>query len=96
MGLASVSLGALVVGIAIDLQPGDAETRDAVPVDRALPSEELLDRQVVALAHLIEADHADANRPNDGGLAPHDPALGVGWREFNHHASAAICVMPGT
>ena len=38
------------VGIAVDLQPGDPQPGNAVPLDRPLPGEEFLDRQVVAPA----------------------------------------------
>src|SRR5436190_166636 len=41
---------ARLVGIAINLQAGDPEARYAVPVNRALPSQELFDRKLIASA----------------------------------------------
>jgi len=41
--------------VAVDLQPGDTQTRDAVRLYRALPSEEFLDRQLVAAADFLMA-----------------------------------------
>src|SRR5580704_19660312 len=38
------------VGVAVDLQPGHPEAWDPIAVDRTLPGEELLDRQVIATA----------------------------------------------
>ena len=50
-----------------------------------LPAEQLLDRQVIAQARLLQADQAKANGLHDGGLAPSRPTLGVGWGKFNRH-----------
>jgi predicted nucleic acid-binding protein len=68
--------------IAIDLQTGDPQTGDAVAVDRLFPGPELFDRQVVAVARLFETDPAAAYGGDDDGLAPHDPSLGIGWRQL--------------
>ena len=40
------------IGIAVDLQPGDAQPGNAVPLDCLLPRHEFLDREVVAPADL--------------------------------------------
>src|SRR4051812_22620698 len=45
-------------GIAVDLQPGDAQSGNAVPFDRALPGHEFLDRQIIPLADLGQIDGA--------------------------------------
>src|ERR1700733_1269738 len=66
------------VGVAVDLQAGYPEARDAVAVDRPLPGEEFLDRQIIPAAGFLEAQSTVADRGNDNRLAPHDPTLGVG------------------
>jgi len=67
--------------VAVDLQPGDTQTRDAVRLYRALPSEEFLDRQLVAAADFLKADGPVAHGVDYYGLAPCDPAFCVrGWQ----------------
>src|SRR5438874_151272 len=64
-------------GVAVDLQPGDAQTRDAVSLNRALPSKEFFDRQLVAAANFLKTDDAATHSVDDDGLAPGDPAFCV-------------------
>ena len=87
--------GAQRVGVAIDLQPGDAQARYAVGVDRALPGEELLDRQMIAPARLLQAQRAVAHRGDDDRLAPHDPALGIGGGKVERAAATAAAPSKG-
>jgi hypothetical protein len=47
----------------------------AVLVENSLPAEQLLDRQVVAQARLLQADQAKANGLDDG-LAPRVHGVG--------------------
>ena len=75
------------VSVAVDLQPCDAQTGDAVPVDRALPGEKFLDRQLVATASLLDAESAAANGSDNDRLAAHDPSFGVRWRQVEGRES---------
>ena len=75
---------------AIVLDACGAQTRQAVPVDRRLPDEELLDRKPVALAGLFEAQQATANGTDHLSLAPGDPAYGVGRRKVGHRDHIAV------
>src|ERR1700688_2294795 len=77
-GVFQLLRGAQRVGVAIDLQPGDPEARDAVAVDRPLPGEKFLDRQIVPPAGFLQAQRAIADCGDDNRLAPHHPTFGVG------------------
>ena len=52
-----------------------------MPLDEALPAQEFVDRQLVALAGVVEAKKATANCGDDFCLPADDPTLGVGWRK---------------
>ena len=52
-------------------------------LDGVLPRQELLHRQGVTAARLVEADQPAADRLHDGGLAPDHPAPGVGRRQLD-------------
>ena len=52
-------------------------------VHRALPSEELFDRQLVAAANFLETDRALAHRVNNYCLALRDPTFGRGRRQVD-------------
>src|SRR5436190_21498045 len=63
------------LGLAIDLTPGGAQTGHAIPVNVALPRQELLDRELVGLADRIErhpaaADGLDNRRLTSDGPPP--------------------------
>jgi len=60
----------------------DAQARDAILFDRALPAEEFLDRQAVEPARLLQRDRAAAHGLNDDRFAPHNPTRGVGRGQF--------------
>jgi hypothetical protein len=47
-----------------------------------MPREELVDRQAVAAANLLDCDHAAEHRFDDRSLASHGPALRVGRRQL--------------
>jgi len=76
----SVFFGAQIAEI---LELGDAQPRQPVPLHRVVPGEELIDRQAIALAHLLNGDHAAQHRRDDRGFAPRSPAFGVGWRQVS-------------
>src|SRR6266404_2195150 len=76
-------------GVAVDLQPGDAQTCDPVGFDRALPGEEFLYRELVASANFIETDGAAAHGIDDHGLTPGDPAFGVRGRQVDDGGAGA-------
>src|SRR5437764_14462996 len=63
------------IGLTIDLIPGRAQTGNAIPVQVALPRQELLDRELVGLADRIErhpaaADGLDNRRLTSDGPPP--------------------------
>src|SRR5262249_22988060 len=64
--------------------------RKAMLIDRALPGEELVDGQLVALAGFLNAEQASAHRGDHLGLAPDDPALCVPRREIRDCQRAPI------
>ena len=53
-----------------------------MPVNSALPSEKFLEREIIALAGVLDAQRATAHRVDDDSLASGYPALGVGRRQF--------------
>src|SRR3954469_8403230 len=65
------------IGIAVDLQPGDAQPGNAVPLDCLLPRHEFLDREVVAPADLLQFDGPAAHGLDNNCLAPRHPSFGV-------------------
>ena len=83
---------AQLFGIAVDLQPGDPQAVDAVPLDRPLPGEELLNRQGVAKARPLEANHADANGLDEivAGLRPVVAAAPEQAAEVIRHGEVGI------
>mgnify|MGYP003382169876 CR=1 FL=1 len=54
-----------------------SEARQAVFVDRALPRQEFIDCQRVALTGFFHAQQTTANRRDDLSLTPNNPALGI-------------------
>ena len=74
----SVSFRARIVVI---LELGGAQTLQTVPLHRVVRREKLIDRQAVALAHLLNGDPATEHRCDDRGFPPRSSALGVGRRE---------------
>src|SRR5690606_10238017 len=70
--------------VAILLDSRRAQARQAVLVDRGLPGQEFLHRQLVALAGFLEAEQPAANRRHHLRLAPDDPAPRVGWRKIRN------------
>ena len=69
------------VGIAVYLQPSDAQPGNPVPFDGALPGEEFLGRDIVALADFLEVDETGAHGLDDHRFAPRHPSFGVGRRQ---------------
>src|SRR3954468_13074683 len=60
------------------LDAGGPQAGQAVLVDGELPGQELVHRQRVAAASLLEGEQAAANRGNDFGLAADHPPFGSG------------------
>ena len=60
------------------LDPGGAQPGKAMLIDGKLPGKELVDRQRVAAASLLEGEQAAANRGNDFGLTANNPPFGSG------------------
>jgi hypothetical protein len=48
-----------------------------MPFDLALPDQELVDRQIVALAGVIETQKSTAHRGDNFGFSAGDPAFGI-------------------
>ena len=63
---------------------GCAQPAHSVLVNSALPGEEFLDREFIALARFLEAQQAEAHGADDDRLASGHPALGVGRRQFEN------------
>jgi hypothetical protein len=76
--------------LAVLLDAGGAQAGEAMLVDRILPGEELLDRQRIAAAGLLERKEPAAHGSNDLGLAPDDPALGARCRQIGDSQRAAV------
>src|SRR5262249_18265285 len=76
--------------VAVVLDARGAQPRQAVALDRALPRQELVDGQLVALARFLEAQQASAHGRDDLCLAPDHPALGVLGRKIGDGQRAAI------
>jgi hypothetical protein len=64
--------------LAILLDPGGAQSRQAVLVDGKLPGQEFIDSQRVAAASLLKGEQAAADRGNDFGLTADNPPFGPG------------------
>jgi hypothetical protein len=64
--------------LAILLDARRAQSGKAMLVDGKLPGEELVDRQRVAAAGLLEGEQTAANRGNDFGLTANYPPFGPG------------------
>jgi hypothetical protein len=60
------------------LDAGGPQACQAVLVDGELPGQELVHRQRVAAASLLEGEQAAANRGNDFGLTADNPPFGPG------------------
>src|SRR4051794_231367 len=63
------------------LDAGSAQSSQTMLVDRLLPGEELLYRQRITGAGLLEAEEAAAHRGDHLRLAADDPTLGIAWRK---------------
>ncbi len=63
--------------LAVLLNPGGAQTTDAVPVDQALPREKFLDRNVVPAAGIVEADNPRVDGHDNLRLPANYPAFGA-------------------
>jgi hypothetical protein len=64
--------------LAILLDAGGAQSRQAMLVDGKLPGQEFVDRQRVAAAGLLKGEQAAADRGNDFGLTADNPPFGPG------------------
>jgi hypothetical protein len=64
--------------LAILLDTGGAQSRQAMLVDGKLPGQEFVDRQRVAAASLLKGEQAAADRGNDFGLTADNPPFGPG------------------
>jgi hypothetical protein len=75
---------------AIILHAGGAQTSEAVPVDGALPAQELINRQFITVASFLKAEQATANGGNHFGFAADHPALSFPWWQVSHCQRAPI------
>jgi len=74
--------------IAVDLQPCNAQTSDAMGLDRALPGSEFLGRQHVMAAGVLNVHLAVAHGVDNRRFSPGDPAFCVGGRQFGGNGAA--------
>src|ERR1700736_3835645 len=72
--------------ITIDLQPGYAQARHTMGLDRALPGGELLDREFIATAGFLKTNEAVADGIDDHRFAPRHPAFSVRRRQVDDGA----------
>src|SRR4051795_3999035 len=72
------------------LDAGRAQAGEAVLVDRLLPAQELLGRERVALAGLLEAEQAAADGRHYLGLAPDDPSARIRWRKVGDRQRTSV------
>jgi hypothetical protein len=70
--------------LAILLDAGGAQPRQAMLIDGKLPGEEFVDRQRVAAASLLEGEQAAAYSGNDFGLAADNPPFGPGRGQIRY------------
>jgi hypothetical protein len=64
--------------LAILLDTGGAQSRQAMLVDGKLPGKEFVDRQRVAAAGLLKGEQASADCGNDFGFTANNPPFGPG------------------
>ena len=62
------------IGIAVDLVTRAAQAVETVPVDIAFPGQELIDREFVEPARLLDGNPAAAHGLDNGRLTPYRPA----------------------
>src|SRR5215211_3284890 len=72
------------------LDAGRAQAGEAVLVDRLLPAQELLGRERVALAGLLEAEQAAADGRHHLGLAPDDPSARIRRRKVGDRQRTSV------
>jgi hypothetical protein len=70
--------------LAILLDAGSAQSGKAMLIDGKLPGKELVDRQGVTAASLLEGEQAAADRGNDFGLPADNPPFGPGCRQIRN------------
>jgi hypothetical protein len=70
--------------LAVLLNAGCPEAREAVLVDRELPGKEFVDGQRVAAAGFLEGKQTPADGRNDFGLAADDPPFCPGCRQIRN------------
>ncbi len=62
-----------------------AQAREAIGVERTLPSLQLLIREPVTTTGFLNTDVTFPDRSKDGSLAANHPSLGVRRRQTMHH-----------
>src|SRR5690242_7628537 len=79
---------ALLLPVLLDSR--GAQPGETVTVDRILPGEELLDRERVAAAGLLQRQKASAHSRNNLGLASDHPAFGPWGRQVRNRERATV------
>jgi hypothetical protein len=82
-----VSLNAVGYGerlLAILLDAGGAQSREAMLIDGKLPGKEFVDGQRVTAAGLLKGEQATANRRHYFGLAADNPPFGSGCGQIRN------------
>lgn len=74
-------LAAATVGIAIMLQPFDAEAWNAIALQLALPTAEFFERETITLESIINRHNTVLNGLDDLGLAAGYPTRGICRRQ---------------
>src|ERR1700755_2037174 len=76
--------------LAILLDAGGAQAREAVLIDRELPGQELVHRQRVTAAGFFQGKQSAANSGDDLGLTANNPPFGAGRGQIRNRQRAAV------
>ncbi|VWX60103.1 conserved hypothetical protein [Sphingorhabdus sp. 109] len=71
-----------LVKVPVVLDPSDAQSRHAGPVNSALPGRKFFQRQIVAVANFIYSQQAAVHRRDDFCLAADYPSSRTGFRQI--------------
>src|SRR6516165_8316294 len=76
--------GSRTTSAAISLNAAGAQAENAITLERALPSEELGFRHVIAPTRILDCDYAAGHRRHDCSFAAGHPPQGARGRQLDH------------
>src|SRR5215471_12812935 len=83
-GIALTPFGGSSTTTTVSLKASGAQSRQPMRIEGSLPREELLFREPVTSANLLNSNCADTNGNDYRSLAANHPPFGVWWRQINH------------